>query len=202
MAISQIMTKIDSDILFGPDEPDKQNIVASEMQHMLVKYPNIGGIENSDVIYGTRITNKFHFFLFKFRNRVVSVSEWPITEEKGRKIYFGGSGKDSFNTNWINVDHEKDENHMTTRNVYHCVARTIEQCADSQVGGVPQLVGLYRVGAGRQFGIVKDGTCYFGGQPCNDFPNLTNLEWRNDNFERVDVNTGNLIPGAHPQPMK
>ena len=130
------------------------------------------------------------------------VSEWPISEGKGRKIYFGGSGRDSFNANWIDVDHEKDENHMTTRNVYHCVSKTIEQCADTKVGGVPQLVGLYRGGSGRQFGIIKDGICYFGGQPCKDLPNLTNLEWRNDNFERVDVNTGNLIPGAHPQPMK
>lgn len=202
MAISQIMTKIDSDILFDPDETDKHNIVATEMQYMLGSYPNIGSVENSEIIFGTRITNQFHFFLFKFRNCKVSVSEWPITEEKGRKIYFGGSGKDSFNANWIQVDHDKDENHMTTRNVYHCVARTISQCADSQVGGVPQLVGLYRVGAGRQFGIVKDGTCYFGGQLCKDLPNLTNLEWRNDNFERVDVHTGNLILGAHPQPMK
>ena len=82
---------------------------------------------------------------------IAVLSEWPISEERGRKIYFGGSGRDSFNDNWIDVDHEKDENHMTTRNVYHCVARTIEQCADSQVGGVPQLVGLYRVDAGRQF---------------------------------------------------
>ena len=193
MIISQILAKIDSDILFDSDEPNKQVVISEEMAQMLIKYPITGEIERSAIIYGTRCANQFHFYLFKFKDCHVLVSEWPITEEKGREIYFGGSGRDSFNSNWINVDHEKDDNHMTTRNVYHCVARTIEQCADSQVGGVPQLVGLYRVGAGRQFGIVKDGICYFGGQPCKDLPNLTNLEWRNDNFERVDVNTGNLI---------
>ena len=202
MIISQILAKIDSDILFDSDEPNKQVVISEEMAQMLIKYPITGETERSEIIYGTRCANQFHFYLFKFKDRHVLVSEWPITEEKGREIYFGGSGRDSFNSNWINVDHEKDDNHMTTRNVYHCVARTIEQCADSQVGGVPQLVGLYRVGAGRQFGIVKDGICYFGGQPCKDLPNLTNLEWRNDNFERVDVNTGNLMPGAHPQPMR
>lgn len=202
MAISQLITKVDSGILFDSDEPDKHNIVATEMQQMLEKYPNVSGIDNSEVIYGTRITNQFHFFLFNFRNREVSVSVWPITEEKGREIYFGGSGKDSFNANWIQVDHEKDENHMTTRNVYHCFAKTISQCADPQVGGVPQLVGLYRVGAGRQFGIVRDGSYYFGGQPCRDLTNLNNVEWRNDNFERIDVISGCLLANAQRQPMR
>ena len=202
MAISQILAKIDSDILFGPDEQYKSEVVAKEMQRMLSKYPNIGGIANSEIIYGTRIAKEFHFFLYRFKNREVVVSEWPITEEKVRKIYFGGSGKDSFNSNWIDVDHEKDNNHLTTRNVYHCVARTVEQCADSQVGGVSQLVGLYRGGNGRQFGIVKDGDYYFGGQPCKDLANLTNVEWRNENFERVDVVNGKLVAGAHPQPIR
>ena len=202
MAISQILTKIDSDILFGSEESNKADIIAAEISQMLREYPSPNNLRNSQIIYGTRIAAQFHFFLFEFKNREVVLSEWPISEERGRKIYFGGSGRDSFNDNWIDVDHEKDENHMTTRNVFHCVARTIEQCTDSQVGGVPQLVGLYRIGVGRQFGILKDGTCYFGGQPCKDLPNLTNLEWRNDNFERVDVNTGNLMPGAHPQPMR
>ena len=202
MAINQILAKIDSDILFGPDEQYKSKVVAKEMQKMLTEYPNIAGIANSEIIYGTRIAKEFHFFLYRFKNREVVMSEWPITEEKRREIYFGGSGKDSFNSNWIDVDHEKDNNHLTTRNVYHCVARTIEQCADLQVGGVPQLVGLYRGGNGRQFGIVKNGEYFFRGVPCKDIALLNNVEWRNDNFERVDVVTGKLIPGAHPQPMR
>ena len=202
MSISQILAKIDSDILFGSDEPHKAEVVANEMQKMLTDYPNIDGIANSEIIYGTRIAKQFHFFLYRFNNRDVEVSEWPITEERGRVIFSAGSGKEEFRNNFNMVDHEKDENHMTTRNVYHCVARTIEQCSDSQVGGVPQMVGLYRGGNGRQFGIVKNGEYYFRGLPCKDITLLNNIEWRNDKFERVDVITGDLIPGAHPQPMR
>lgn len=202
MAINQILAKIDSDILFASDEINKVNIIADDIQQMLVEYPKSKDIENSQIIYGTRISNQFHLFLFQFMDEYVNLSEWPITEDNGRVIFTGGSGKDTFMENFIMVDHEKNENHMTTRNVYHCLARTIEQCSDSQVGGVPQVVGLYRGGNGHLFGIVKNGGFYFGGLPCKDVNLLSNIEWRNDDFERVDVTTGKLAEGAHPQPMR
>lgn len=44
MVISQILAKIDSDILFGSDEQHKSEVVVNEMQKMLTEYPNIGGI--------------------------------------------------------------------------------------------------------------------------------------------------------------
>lgn len=202
MAISQILAKIDSDILFGSDEQQKAEVVANDMQQMLNEYPKNKDLKSSQIIYGTRIGNQFHFFLFRFKNGDVIMSEWPITEERGREIFSGGSGREEFKNNFTMVDHEKDESHMTTRNVYRCVARTIEQCTEPQVGGVPQMVGLYRGGNGRQFGIVKNGEYYFGGLPCKDVTLLNNVEWRNDNFERIDVATGKLISGAHPQPMR
>ena len=62
MAISQILAKIDSDILFGSDEQHKSELVAKEMQKMLTEYPHIDRIANSEIIYGTRIAKQFHFF--------------------------------------------------------------------------------------------------------------------------------------------
>lgn len=201
MAISQILTKIDSDILFSTDEPNKARVIADDIRQMQLHYANMN-LESSQIIYGTRIAKQFHLYLFRFKDGDVVMSEWPISEERGREILSGGSGKEAFKNNFRMVDHERNENHNTTRNVYHCVAKTIEQCSDPQVGGAPQMVGLYRDGYGRQYGIVKDGEYYFGGQPCKDIALLSNVEWRNDNFERVDVKTGKLMVGAHPQPMK
>lgn len=202
IVIGQILDEINNGILFRSEEPDKADIIAQEMQQVFSDYPKNVNIANSQIIYGTRICNQFHLFQFQFKGTDVSFSEWPITEERDRNIFACGSGKKKFYDNFIMVNHEKDENHMTTRNVYHCVARTIEQCPDSQVGGVPQMVGLYRGGNGRHFGIVKNDGYYFGGRNCKDVTYLSNVEWRNDNFERVDVRTGKLIKGAHPQPMR
>lgn len=201
MAISQILTKIDRDILFSTDEPNKASIIGDDIRQMQQRNTNMN-LESSQIIYGTRIAKQFHLYLFRFQDGDVVMSEWPISEERHREIFSGGSGQEAFKDNFMKIDNEKNENHNTTRNVYHCVAQTIEQCSDPKVGGVPQMVGLYCIGNGRQFGIAKDGDCYFGGQPCKDVTLLSNVEWRNDNFERVDVKTGKLMAGAHPQPMK
>lgn len=101
MAISQILTKIDSNILFSSEESNKADIITAEISQMVREYPSANNLRNSQIIYGTRIATQFHFFLFEFKSREVLLSEWPISEERGRKIYFGGSGRDSFNDNWI-----------------------------------------------------------------------------------------------------
>jgi hypothetical protein len=53
--------------------------------------------------------------------------------------------------------------------------------------GPPQLVGIYRIGAGRYFATAWRGQCYFGGIPVSD--ELGDVQCRNELFERCNPNT-------------
>jgi len=65
-------------------------------------------------------------------------------------------------------------------------------------GGAPQLVGLYRHGAGMHFGTFLRGKSYFRGLEAAHL-SLPQVEWRNELFERCD-SSGKLIRGAQAQP--
>ncbi len=65
------------------------------------------------------------------------------------------------------------------------------------MSGAPQLVGLYRSGSAKQFGIVVDSKPFLFGLPLDKEVALQSLgtEWRNSVFERCDAN-GQVIEGA------
>ena len=48
---------------------------------------------------------------------------------------------------------ERDRNQSRNRFRFQCVEKTIKEHESPTVGGVPQLVGLYREGTGKFFGI-------------------------------------------------
>ena len=109
---------------------------------------------------------------------------------------------------WRAADEDYVNEQNTSRNVYNCVSRAVDAAAshpDSKirntVGGVPQLVGLYRKGNTQLFGIIKNNERYIQGRRVDYNPCLNKIEWRNDNFERVDPQTMKLLSGAQPQPF-
>jgi len=66
-------------------------------------------------------------------------------------------------------------------------------------GGAPQLVGIYRKGAARSFGIIFNDQKYLLGLPVEN-ENLKSVEWRNHLFEESDPNTNQRQTNAQPQP--
>ena len=59
------------------------------------------------------------------------------------------------------------------------------------------MVGLYRIGVGRQFGILFRKGAYVGGLPVGK-QNVESIdvEWRNEAFERVEVTSRRRVSGA------
>jgi hypothetical protein len=84
----------------------------------------------------------------------------------------------------------------TSRAVFSAFSASVNRGDDPNSGGSPQLVGLYRVGAGRTFGVVNRGRRYLHGLPIDGAGVDPGLEWRNDLFERCDGTTGCRLPGA------
>jgi hypothetical protein len=85
----------------------------------------------------------------------------------------------------------------TSRAVFSAFCDAIQSGADKMSGGPPQLVGLYRVGTGRTFGIVTKQGAFVYGLPVTGAHVDAELatEWRNEAFERVDA-CGDRLHGA------
>ena len=67
---------------------------------------------------------------------------------------------------------------------------------DLYTGGAPQLVGMYRKGSARAFGIISEGVPYLGGLRASKHYARAVHEWRNEMFERVDPASRQLFEGA------
>ena len=73
---------------------------------------------------------------------------------------------------------------------------------DPRSGGAPQLVGLYREGAARSFGVIFNNERYLFGLPVNLDAEWENVEWRNELFERCNAESKTVLEGAqrHSRP--
>jgi len=88
----------------------------------------------------------------------------------------------------------------TSRAVFSAFCDALRSGADPYSGGAPQLVGLYRQGAGAVFGVLFDGLRFLLGLQVPAAPHLEIVQWRNELFERCDPISMQLLPGAQRQP--
>jgi hypothetical protein len=88
----------------------------------------------------------------------------------------------------------------TSRSVFGSFCDALQSSSDAKTGGAPQLVGLYRVGQGRSFGILYEGTRFIHGLRLEKCPDVTSVEWRNTLFERCDCQSMERSPDAQRQP--
>jgi hypothetical protein len=87
----------------------------------------------------------------------------------------------------------------TSRGFFTALCDVLDRQDDPASGGAPQLVGLYRNGNGRSFGIVHKGTKYFHGLPVPELDAYGSVEWRDDAFQRINPQTLKLVRGAQRQ---
>ncbi|UOX89351.1 hypothetical protein MUY14_01530 [Amycolatopsis sp. FBCC-B4732] len=126
-------------------------------------------------------------------------TRWTTTDLQvpavSSKIEFLGSGRPQLEKNhraWVKpTGSEKDR---TSRAVFSAFCDAVGSGADALTGGAPQLVGLYRQGPGRTFGVRWQGKTYLHGTEVSG-TELTNLEYRNSRLERVN-SAGTLLAGA------
>jgi hypothetical protein len=85
----------------------------------------------------------------------------------------------------------------TSRAAFGAFCEGIEGKHDSRSGGAPQLVGLYREGNGRLFGISWLGRNHVSGAyvPQDLAQDLNRIEWRDRLFQRATA-THEVLPGA------
>lgn len=200
--LSFIINQIDSDLLFdSSDNSTKKNTkVFEEIKKSLSRYPNV---EKRDftILHASRYQKEFKLFQIKHKVNQGVILKEIILSKKSDLVYSGGSGAKTFNNNFMLWKNEQHKDNGTSRAVYHCLRETLSTIKDYTVGEYLQLMGLYRIGNARVFGIAYNDKRYIRGQEVNYNIQYDNIEWRNERFERINPRDLQLLEDAQNQPL-
>ena len=86
----------------------------------------------------------------------------------------------------------------TSRGAFWGFCDSLRSNKDPLSGGPPQLVGLYRQGCAKTLGVVYNGERFIHGLPLPSGVRFGQVEWRDENFQRIDGDTLQLSKGAQP----
>jgi hypothetical protein len=203
--LGTIQNQIEQGTFFGlGDTPqEKKNKVFLAIKNGFGGYPQAAQ-KTFFVVYCTReyelMDSKFHVFQLSWdSSNNFSEEDLPLPDSSGL-IKAWGSGQDSikkWHNHWQNTTERG-----TTRSIFGSFCDSIAWGLDNFSGGAPQLVGIYRKGNARSFGIIFDNELHIAGQRPIEGTQLDNIEWRNPLFERCDWKTKDVIPSAqkHKKP--
>ena len=206
--LSQLIEYIDDGLLFcNSDSIDiKIEKVMREItrSHYLMPQSQRGVCQ---ILYATRLGNRmgssFHAARIKVAKDNVSVEKIELPEKSGL-IAVSGSGKTSFKT-WYEAGVGKPsqdpyQSGRTSRNVFSSFCDSLASSEDPYSGGAPQLVGIYREGPSKNFGVIHKGKRYLNGVEVTPSINLNSIEWRNELFERCCGESLGVLKKAQRQP--
>lgn len=216
LILGQFVDALDAGFVVGRESglPERQQALFNLFERSVDNFPDAGRLTDFTVLYLGRIDNGMDV---EFKVRTLQWRDQTFTDKEETSLDYtavlelgsqgvreansptvDGSGATAFDEQF--ACWEKSEHAHTSRAVFSALCASISSGAVSTVGGSPQLVGLYRMGGGKVFGVVTGNRasvlgCSFNGRGQGD-----TVEFRNHLFERVDAR-GELLPGAkrhHP----
>jgi len=203
--LGQIIPQIDNGLLLKEsDDCNSKNVkIFNYVKTSLKEYPDSFLGNTFTIIHGTRFGKDFKLFKFFYNKKSgIEVSEISLGKDS-TKVLSDGSGAKEFDDKWSRIwDNPKHNDYRTSRAVYHCLNKTLKEIKDPHTGGLPQIVGLYRNNNSRIFGIVENSNKYIYGKLSSEDINSTSIEWRNENFERIDPKTLKILEGSQRQPLQ
>lgn len=202
LVFGQVIPQIDSSLLIGIDDSGetKNCKLFNYIESSFSSYPRRFLSGSFSIIHATRAENEFKFYKTSYnRDKGLKNEEVPLPNFS-TPVFVGGSGKNDFDKNWLLWDRKTHNDFRTSRSAYHCLNKTLKESKDPSVGGLAQIVGLYRYGNARIFGIIEGGKKIIYGKESSTDINSTMIEWRNENFERMNPETLRIFDGAQRQP--
>ena len=88
----------------------------------------------------------------------------------------------------------------TSRSIFSAFCDSLKSGSDPATGGAAQLVGIYRQGTAKSFGVIYGKSRYLHGLCVDGSQYLGGVEWFNELFERCDWKTAERLKDAQPQP--
>lgn len=159
------------------------------------------------ILYATRLDCKMSssFHVARISVNVKSITaEWLNLPEKSGLIVRAGSGRTALKTwheEWVgNPSSDPHQSGMNSRYVYSAFSDALKSQQDSFSGGAPQLIGLYREGPARSFGIIHKEKRFLNGVEVYESPSFNSIEWRNERFERCCGESMQILKQAQRQP--
>jgi hypothetical protein len=190
--LGQALGLVDSGMLFSSaDSPsDKFERLSTIVQAGFSDYP-IQQKRQFTITYCTRekegMESKFWMFLLMWN----PIDGWkrvqPDLPDQSGVIEFAGSGIKTLKK-W-NVFWNQTKQGGTSRAVFGAFCDSLMSAEDPQSGGAPQLVGIYRKGCAKAFGVIYKSKRFFSGVCVDKLAELDTVEWRNSVFERCDGKT-------------
>lgn len=201
--LSQLVEMIDYELVEAKsNRPDEWvEILVAAIVGALQSYPSAAAAD-FDLIHvmreGTGVRCSFHVHAVTFRgNQIQSMAPLRIPSTSD-VIDVRGSGVEVFKDHLCRW--QQSDVRQTSRAVFSAFADGLRSGADPKSGGPPQLVGLYRIGGGRTFGVIADRKRFWYGTAVAEIPFGKAVQWHNDLFEICDPSTLARHPDAQPQP--
>ncbi len=201
--ISQIIELIDKDAFFptGASPEGKVQLIVSALEQAAAKYPT-PQTRDFSIVFSTRIGEGmkgiFKFYSISFTGgKAKAIAPLDIPNQS-REITTLGSGKVMFRPyleRW-----RASDTGGTSRAFFSSFCEYLRTGNDPYSGGPPQLVGLFREGAGRSFGVVWDERLYLMGMEMPVPRHQVKFDCYNDLFELCDAVTLQRLERAQRQP--
>lgn len=201
--LGQLIEQIDQSIIFSSGESflERYGIVQEALQTALTSTP-VNQRRSFQVVYVSRenegMKSIFHACNISWSRQ----NGWVATElnipNSSNLIVVAGTGSTSMQ-DWYER-WQRSDIVGTSRSIFTAFCDSLHSGDDPLSGGAPQLVGIYRAGASRSFGIIKKGKRYLNGQELNLTGMFESIEWRNELFERCDGVSMSRLPEAQRQP--
>jgi hypothetical protein len=201
--LSQIFELIDRGLLFpaGTDADDRLNIIIDSLQRASSGYPSSES-RDFDLLYCTRLakgmSSKFIAYQIHFSGGQAADPLSISIPQKSGLIAKLGSGSDAFCESFARW--KMSDVGGTSRSVFSALAESVRSGLDPQSGGPPQLVGIYREGTSKSFGIVWENRRFFCGMEVGQASDYLQVPWHNDLFEICDPTSLKRSLSAQPQP--
>ncbi len=204
--LSQVVQMIDSGLLYDKNAGPELRLAVLEklVRAGLNAYP--AKFRNSfSVLYCLRSTEgktpaTFHIAQIDWSASSGWETRWlDVPDSSGLLVALGSGG--NLARKWNDVWKTSDAG-GTSRAVFSGFCDHLRSGGDPRTGGPPQLVGMYRKGPAKTFGIVSERGLTLLGLPIPDPDIAVDVEWRNELFEICDPRTSRRTADAqvHARP--
>lgn len=201
--ISQIVELIDRDAFFptGALPDDKVQRIVRALELAASKYP-APQIRDFSIVFVSRVgegmKGEFKLYCVPFSaGKAKSIVPFAIPHQS-KELTILGSGQSKL---WPYLEKwQKSDVRGTSRSFFSSFCDYLRSGSDPHSGGPPQLIGLYRSGPGRSFGVVWDGELYLMGMEMPVPRHQVNFDCYNDLFELCDAETLQRLERAQRQP--
>ena len=203
-ALRQMVDVVNSGLLFSRYDAAKyrHDQAISIFRSAINNGQNLA-IGNFSIVHGARdgefMSSRFRIWIVRFDSLTGTWQEEELDLDTSHShlSYVDGSGREvikKYEKQWKGTSVEG-----TSRAAFWSFCDALFSEDDTRSGGPPQLVGIWREGVARQFGIIWRGKRYLAGVEVPSNSRFQEVQWFNQRFERMDGGKVKRLPGAQRQ---